>query len=116
MSALVAPITGTFRSPRGHRGTMSGTVRVERVVDLPHVTALDAVVTGRLVDADGTPIGVGSRRQQVPATLVRDPDGTWLSAGPIQVDLLGLAVSVPAFTVSTGDSWRLGPGRMEVGP
>jgi hypothetical protein len=94
---------------------MSGSVRVERVIDLPHVTALDAVVTGRLVDADGTPIGVGSRRQQVSAILVRDSDGTWFSAGPLQVDLLGLSVSVPAFTVATGDLERSGGRSEEVG-
>lgn len=104
MPALVAPIEGTFHSPRGHRGTMSGTVRVERILDLPHATALDAVVAGRLVDADGTPIGVGSRRQQVSATVVQDSEGTRLSAGPLQVDLLGLSVTVPAFTLPMEDA------------
>jgi hypothetical protein len=82
---------------------MSGSVRVERIVALPDRTTVDAVFTGHLIDADGLPIGVGSRRQQVPATLVPSPDGAWLTAGPLQVDLLGLTVSVPAFTVATGD-------------
>jgi hypothetical protein len=84
---------------------MSGSVRVERIIDLPDRTTMDAVFTGHLIDADGIPIGVGSRRRQVPATLVRDADGTWLSVEPLQVDLLGLTVSVPAFTVATGDVW-----------
>jgi hypothetical protein len=94
---------------------MSGSVRVERIFELPDRTTMDAVFTGHLIDADGMPIGVGSRRQQVPATLVRDPDGTWVSAGPLQVDLLGLSVSVPAFTVATGDVWRPDGARREVG-
>jgi hypothetical protein len=84
---------------------MSGSVRVERITDLPDQTTMDAVFTGHLIDADGIPIGVGSRRAQVPATLLRNPDGTSLSVGPLQVDLLGLTVSVPAFTVPTGDVW-----------
>jgi hypothetical protein len=94
---------------------MSGSVRVERIIDLPGRTTMDAVFTGHLIDADGIPIGVGSRRQQVPVTLVRDPDGTWLSVGPLQVDLLGLTVSVPAFTVATGDVWMPDAARREVG-
>jgi hypothetical protein len=78
---------------------MSGSMRVERFIDLPHAVALDAVFTGRLVDADGTPIGVGSRRQQVPAAVLPSPEGAQLSVGPLQVDILGLTVSVPAFIV-----------------
>jgi hypothetical protein len=83
---------------------MSGSVRVERVIDLPHLTALDAVFTGRLVDADGTTIGVGSRRQQVPAARSAGAHGTHLSVGPLQVDILGLSVSLPAFALPAADS------------
>jgi hypothetical protein len=84
---------------------MRGSVRVERIIDLPDTTTLEAVFTGHLIDADGLPIGVGSRRKQVPATLMRGPEGTRLSVPPLQVDLLGLSVSVPAFTLPTDDVW-----------
>lgn len=94
---------------------MSGSVRVERIFQQPDRTTMDAVFTGHLIDADGVPIGVGSRRRQVPATLVRDLDGTRLAVGPLQVDLLGLTVRVPAFTVATGDVWTPEGARKEVG-
>ena len=114
-AADVAAIQGSFTSPKGRQGTMSGSVRVERIIDLPETTALEAVFTGHLVDADGMPIGVGSRRRQVPATVTRGPGGTWLSVGPTQVDLLGLTVSVPAFTVPTGDVWTPDGAQWEAG-
>ncbi len=48
------------------------------------------VFTGELVDADGTRVGVGSRRAIVPAEIVRSANGISLSVGPLDVDLLGL--------------------------
>lgn len=95
-------IQGHFRSPTGRNGVMTGTYRLERLEGAaepgPATTAY-GVFTGRLVDADGTVIGRSSRRQRAPAGATSEHR---LVVGPVEVDLLGLTVHVPAFPLSDG--------------
>lgn len=90
---------GTFRAPSGRQGAMTGSMRLDRLVLASGRLRAIAVFTGELVDADGSRVGVGSRRAVAPADIVRSANGMSLSIGPLDVDLLGLVVSVEAFTV-----------------
>lgn len=102
-----AEISGTFTSPTGRVGTMTGQARVRQIrVDEEHVRAT-VVFTGRLSDADGSAIGTGSRRATAPAATAEGPHGRAAVIGPVEVDLLGLAVSVRPFVVGV-DVWPSG--------
>ena len=57
------------------------------------------VFAGELCDADGTRIGVGSCRRTAPAEIQHGPEGTAAAIGPVDVQLLGLTVNVPVFTI-----------------
>jgi hypothetical protein len=59
------------------------------------------VFTRELLDADGTTIGIASRRRTAPVEITRIPEGLATLVGPVDVDLLGLTVSIPAFTMDT---------------
>lgn len=96
------PLRGSFRSPTGRSGTMTGSVRLEQVGTTADHLWVKGVFTGELVDADGTRIGTSSRRQVAPARIAGDLEGAPTVVGPVQVDLLGLTVTVPAFVVSAG--------------
>jgi hypothetical protein len=94
------PLLGSFRSPSGRTGTMTGSVRLESAgTSADNHLWVQGVFTGELVDADGSHIGVTSRRKVVPARIARDLQGAPTVVGPLQVDLLGLTVSVQAFVV-----------------
>ena len=95
------PLEGTFRSPRGRLGQMRGTLRVRRLVVVPGGTFVAGVFTGELRDADGSVIGVDTRRATIPAGLVRHGDGYLPVLQPFQLDLMGIAVDVHATTVDT---------------
>jgi hypothetical protein len=97
-----ARIDGTFRSPSGGFGTMTGSLRLERFHVISDRLYAAGVFTGELVDSDGTTIGVGSRRRTVPAEIARSLHDMAVVIGPVDVDLLGLTVSIPAFTMDTG--------------
>jgi hypothetical protein len=103
------PISGTFRAPSGRRGTMTGSLRLEHVRLASEQSWADAVFTGELFDDDGQRLGSCSRRQSAPVQ-VGDSDGAPITVGPVVVDLMGLAVAVPAVC---GPSWcvpdRAGP-------
>jgi hypothetical protein len=94
-----ARILGAFRSPTGATGTMTGWFRLVRFVADGDRLHAEGVFTGDLCDADGSSIGIGSRRRTVPVELTRSPDGLVALLGPLEVDLLGLLVSVPTFTL-----------------
>jgi hypothetical protein len=81
---------------------MTGSVRLEQVGTTADHLWVKGVFTGELVDADGTRIGTSSRRQVAPARIAGDLEGAPTVVGPVQVDLLGLTVTVPAFVVSAG--------------
>ena len=96
-----ARIHGTFRSSRG-LGTMTGWMRLERFHVVSDRLCAAGVFIGELHDSDGTTIGVGSRRRSVPAEITRSLHYRAAVIGPVDVDLLGLTVSIPAFTMDTG--------------
>jgi hypothetical protein len=98
-----ARIQGTFRSPRGRSGRMTGRVRLERFDVVDDRLCAISVVSGELLEPDGATIGVGSRRQAVPAAIVHEVGCTTAVVGPVDVDLMGLTVSLPAFTIPLAD-------------
>jgi hypothetical protein len=92
-------VTGTFRSPRGRAGTMTGHLRLQRLVLVPRGAFVTGVFTGELREPDGSLVGVDSRRATVPADLVRDEDGLHPVVRPVRLDLMGIAIEVPAFAI-----------------
>ena len=94
-------IHGTFLSPSAGRGTMSGWLRLERFQVVSDRLCAAGVFTGELVDSDGATVGVGSRRLTVPAEIDRSLHDLAVLIGPVDVDLLGLSVRIPAFTMGT---------------
>lgn len=94
-----ATLEGTFPSPSGRTGTMSGRMRLRRFAVISGRLHAVGACTGELRDADGTRIGMGSRRVAAPAEIRNGPEGTIAEIGPFQVDLIGFTVSVQAFTV-----------------
>lgn len=96
-----AAITGTFQSPRGRCGRMDGILRVRRLVVLPTGTRIVGVFTAELREADGSLIGVDSRRTTVAVDVVEEGPGRRLVVPPLELDLLGMAVRVDGLTVET---------------
>jgi len=97
-----AATRGTFRAPNGRLGTMSGSMRLHRLALVSGRVRAVGVFTGELFDSDGSSVGVGSRRTVAPADVVRSAAGISVTVGPLDVDLLGLAVSVEEFTLELG--------------
>ena len=94
-----ARIYGTFRSPTGGAGTMTGWYRLGRFIAVSDKLYAVGVFTGELLDADGTTIGVGSRRQSAAVDITRNASGLMALIGPVDVELLGLTVRVGTFAV-----------------
>lgn len=92
-------VRGTFRSPRGRAGRMSGSVRLQRLVLVPRGAFVTGVFTGELRDHDGSLIGVESRRATAPANLVQDERGFRPWVRPFSLDLMGITVDVEGFAV-----------------
>lgn len=88
------PVAGTFRSPRGRTGHLDGTLRVRRLVLVPRGAFVTGVVTGELRDADGSLVGVDTRRVTLAVDLVRRGDGYVPVARASRIDLMGLTVHV----------------------
>jgi hypothetical protein len=80
-------------------GTMTGSLRLDRFVMAADGLYAAGVFTGELIDADGTPIGMGSCRKAVPAAISRGGAGIVAAIGPVDVDLLGLVVTICPFSV-----------------
>ena len=103
-------IKGAFRSPRGRAGTMSGHLRLLRLVILPNDAFITGVFTGELREPDGTLIGVDSRRATVPADLEREESVLRPVVRPLQLDLMGITIDVqpvaiePAFAFPRAES------------
>lgn len=87
-------VAGTFRSPRGRLGRMTGTLRVQRIVNWPQGAFVTGVFTGELRDVDGSLVGVSSRRATAAADLVHEREGAVTVVEPFQLDLMGLTVRV----------------------
>ena len=83
-------VTGWFRSPDGRRGHFVGTYRLERVAREHGQLTASGVFSGTLDDASGLQLGIGSRRSTVAAEL----DGDRIRVGPLDVNILGIVVSV----------------------
>src|SRR5690348_9807762 len=93
------PIAGAFASPRGHRATMHGCVRLQRLVIAPRGAFIVGVFTGELREPDGTLIGTGSRRATVPAELEWEHDGLHPVVRAMQLDLMGFDIEVEPFVI-----------------
>ena len=88
------PVVGTFRSPRGRTGHLDGTLRVRRLVLVPRGAFVTGVVTGELRDADGSLVGVDTRRVTLAVDLVRQGDGYVPVTRASRIDLMGLTVNI----------------------
>ena len=95
-------VTGTFRSPRGRSGVMTGFLRVQRLVLTPRGAFLTGVFTGELRYADARLIGVYSRRVTQREGLVRDAEGYTPVVRPLHLDLMGISVEVDAVRIDPG--------------
>jgi len=92
-------VSGTFRSPRGGAGKMTGSLRLQRLVLVPHGASVTGVFTGELRGHEGSLIGIGSRRATTSADLVQDAQGFRPWVRPFQLDLMGITVDVAGFAV-----------------
>jgi hypothetical protein len=93
-------VTGTFWSPQGPAGTLTGSYRLERLLDQYGQTAVAGVFTGELVGAGGEHLGMASRRHTAAADLDPTADAFLARIGPVDVNLLGFLVTVDEFTVA----------------
>jgi hypothetical protein len=85
---------------------MTGCLRLDRFIVVSGRPCAAGLFAGELLDADGTTIGWGSRRKTAPAEIVRGLRGATGVIGPVDVDLLGLTVRVPAFILDTEATMR----------
>jgi hypothetical protein len=60
---------GTFRSPSGGFGTMTGWLRLKPFQVVSGRLCATGVFTGELLDSGGTTIGIGSRCRTIPAEI-----------------------------------------------
>ncbi len=101
-----AAIRGTFRAPSGRTGRMTGWLRLRRFVLVSDQLCAAGIFTGTLFDADGTPIGLGSRRHTAPAAVSNGGPEVTAVIGPVDVNLLGLTVTIEAFELALGEEMR----------
>ena len=94
-SAETPVVTGWFRSPDGRRGHFVGTYRLERIARENGRLTASGVFSGTLDDASGLQLGIGSRR----TTVVAELDGNRIRVGPLDVNILGIVVSVTEVVV-----------------
>lgn len=92
-------VTGTIGSPDGRAGGFTGSYRLERCVSPAGQLAAAGVLTGRLTAADGRQIGIGARRTIVAVDAEVTAAAVLVRIGPLEVNLLGLLVSVHEFWV-----------------
>jgi hypothetical protein len=94
-----AALAGTFAAPSGGRGSFTGTYRLERLLTQFEQLAAVGVFTGELREADGTHIGICSRRLTCAAVVGADAVVPRVQIGPVDVNLLGFMVTVAEFSV-----------------
>lgn len=99
-------LVGTFPAPSGGRGTFAGTYRLERLLNQFEQLAASGVFTGELRDADGTHVGICSRRITCAAVVDTDSVEHELRIGPVDVNLLGFMVTVDEFSVALSRELR----------
>jgi hypothetical protein len=86
------PAHGTFIDSSGRVGSFLGTYRLSRFVEDLGVPAAAGVFAGRLDDADGSLVGVDSRRHTAAVRVAGDGQKMSVRMGPVQVRLFGFAV------------------------
>lgn len=91
--------TGRSSSPSGRTASFRGDYRLERLETSSRQVLATGVFTGTLTDSDGSRIGVGSRRTRVAVDVVDTGCALLVLLGPLDVDLLGLAVAVQGLAV-----------------
>lgn len=102
-----AELVGTFAAPSGGRGTFTGSYRFERLVDQFGQLAAAGIFTGELHDADGRQVGLASRRLTCAALVENDAEMHLVRIGPVDVNLLGLMVTVQEFTIGLRRDLRM---------
>jgi hypothetical protein len=100
VSDVPVPLSGTFRSPSGRVGRMEGSLRAQRLLVVPRGAFVEGVFTGRLLDVDGSLVGVDSRRATIAADLVKEGPGYAPVVRPFQLLLMGMIVDVDEATLS----------------
>ena len=98
-SGSTTRVTGTFHAPSGTLGSFTGSYRLERLRSESGQLAAAGVLTGQLVDVDGTMVAMGSRRHTAAAELSSDATQHRVQIGPVDVNIAGLMVSVDEFVV-----------------
>ena len=93
-------VTGTYPSPTGRQGRFAGTYRLERLRTEYGQLVAAGVVTGELLDADDTVVGIGSRRHTSAVQLSTDLEHHVLTVGPVDVNVAGFLVSLDPFSVA----------------
>ena len=102
-------VRGAFSAPSGARGVFTGNYRMERLrSEFGQLTAA-GVMTGELVDVDGTPVALGSRRHTAAAELVSDDSRHVVRIGPVDVNIAGFMVTVEEIEVSVPRDLPSGP-------
>ena len=99
----VTPVTGSLNSPSGRTGTFAGSFRLERFLSPAGKPAVSGVFTGELTDADGSQIGVGSRRHTATVEVIPTGAGIVVRLAPVDIEMLGLNVAVDATVIDCGD-------------
>lgn len=112
----VTPVTGSLNSPSGRTGTFAGSFRMERFTSPAGEPAVSGVFTGELRDADGSHIGVGSRRHTATVEVIPTGAGLVVRLVPVDIEMLGLNVAVDAAVIDCGDERTEGFGYAIPGP
>ena len=102
-SPASAAATGSFSSPSGRSGAFTGSYRLERFVPRCGHLAAAGVFTGQLIDAEGSRIGNGARRQTAAVKELVSGNPLLIRIGPLNVDLLGFLVTVDELSVDLGE-------------
>lgn len=74
---------------------MTGFLRLDRFTAVDGRPMASGVFAGTLRDADGSRIGVGSRRCTLPVSLAPTEAGMTAAVGPVTIDVLGMDVTFP---------------------
>lgn len=102
---LVARVTGSFPSPSGRLGTLTGSYRLERFEWGAGRLIAAGVFMGVLVDADGSRVGLAARRHTSSVDVVAAGGrGLVVLIRPVQVDLLGFLVTMDVTSVTVRDA------------
>lgn len=119
-SPVAAPahpsIDGTFRSPEGRCGRLTGSLRMERLLITPHGTFVCGVVTGHLRTPDGAVVAVASTPVTAAADLVHEDGRTAAHVHAFDIEMIGIPVRVTGFVLEPTLAVAVdGPGTSRTG-